>query len=627
MAASKPPHRGMPRRRARRGSPERPVSGRLYRTTWALVAVPLLVAAFTIARPAALPPPPLPPSFDQATAARLALDFARVNPIRTPGTPGAADAAAWVADRLDDYNLTVERQAFTADIPGLGRRELVNLIARPAEGDQSGEPIVVMAHRDNAGVTASPNDDGSGTGALIELARNLSTISLGHPVVFASVDAGAYGNIGAAELARLPDLRDRVLAVVNLDALAGGGPARLEFAGDRPGSPAGELLATADASVLAEMEEQATHPGVLDQLLDLAFPFSFYGQSPFVAAGVSAVTLTSAGDRPPKPSADVAATFNAEKLGQLGRAAQRLVISLDSAAEVAAGTSSDIYLGGRFVRGFAIAFLFIVAILPALVATADLAARAIRRGAALGPAACSYGLRLVVWAFAAGLGALLAATGMFPNGVARPLSPDTGPGVDWPIGALALLVLVSGAVWLLVRQRLLPRRPVERLEEVAGHVVVMLALCAVAIGLALVNPFSLLLVLPSLHAWLWVPHARDWPPLARVALFLLGFAGPLLLLISFAVRFDLGFDAPWYLASLFSVGYAPLSLYLAAVPWAAAACQAGAILFGRYAPVSWRWPRRLVEGEELHLGAGRKLAVPARHDDERVRLSRSHDHV
>jgi len=252
MPATPPRTRAERRRRARRGSIERPVSGRLYRAAWMLVALPLLVAAFTIARPAALPPPALPPSFDGPTAAQIAQDLADDCPNRTPGTDGAACATAWVRDRLDDYELVVEEQAFEADVPGRGPVRFVNLLARPAGDSESKDVIVVMAHRDSLRLSAGRNDNASGTAALIELARNLSTVSLAHTIVFVSTDGGAYGNVGAARLAAQPGFTDRVLAVVNLDSLAGTGRPRLEFAGDRPRSPSGELVATAAASVLAQ---------------------------------------------------------------------------------------------------------------------------------------------------------------------------------------------------------------------------------------------------------------------------------------------------------------------------------------------------------------------------------------
>ena len=45
------------RRRPRRGSLERPVDGRLYRSTFLVVSLPLLILAFSITRPATLPAP------------------------------------------------------------------------------------------------------------------------------------------------------------------------------------------------------------------------------------------------------------------------------------------------------------------------------------------------------------------------------------------------------------------------------------------------------------------------------------------------------------------------------------------------------------------------------------------
>src|SRR5258707_3792717 len=76
------------RRRPRRGSLERPVNGRLYRGTWLFVGLPLLVLAFSVARPPALQPPSLPAAFDPAAAKAIAADLALHAPIRAPGTDG-----------------------------------------------------------------------------------------------------------------------------------------------------------------------------------------------------------------------------------------------------------------------------------------------------------------------------------------------------------------------------------------------------------------------------------------------------------------------------------------------------------------------------------------------------------
>jgi MFS family permease len=324
--------------------------------------------------------------------------------------------------------------------------------------------------------------------------------------------------------------------------------------------------------------------------------------------------------------------------------------SLDAAAEVAEGTDSYVYLGGRFVRGFAIAFLLVVAMLPPLVATLDLLVRLHRRGIALWPALRSYLSRLLVWGWAGLIAVAFSLAGLFPNGDDRPLSPDTAPAQDWPFWLLLAFCAISALGWFAARPRLIPRRPIEREEELAGHLATMIALSAVSVLVAATNPFALLFVLPSLHVWLWIPHVRERSAPVRLGLYALGFAGLLLLLISFAIRFDLGLDSPWYVATLFTVGYAPVALFVAFLGWGAAAGQALAILLGRYAPYPSveerpergplreavrraelarreRRNRRSVQCEEADLSTGGDLTVSASDVDEHIGLGSRNDHV
>src|SRR5437899_1137270 len=110
--ASVPPR--IERRRARPGSLQRPVNGRLYRGTWLLVGLPLLVAAFSVARPTPLPRAFLP-EFDGGAAKRLAGDLADRFPNRFPGDIAAA---GWFRDQLEPYGLAVRTERFSAVIPG-----------------------------------------------------------------------------------------------------------------------------------------------------------------------------------------------------------------------------------------------------------------------------------------------------------------------------------------------------------------------------------------------------------------------------------------------------------------------------------------------------------------------------
>src|SRR2546428_6672775 len=119
------------RRRPRRGSLERPVSGRTYRGTWLLVALPLLLAAFTVTRPAPLPKPELPAAFDTQGAGELAGNLAKYYPDRFPGTAGAAEAASWFVDQLTPYGFETRTDKFEATVAGRGRLPFENVVAVP----------------------------------------------------------------------------------------------------------------------------------------------------------------------------------------------------------------------------------------------------------------------------------------------------------------------------------------------------------------------------------------------------------------------------------------------------------------------------------------------------------------
>jgi hypothetical protein len=593
--SSVPPTRR--RRRARRGSLERPVSGRTYRGTWLLVAFPLLLAAFTVSRPAPLPRPDLPAAFDTAGATQLAYDLSTRHPNRSAGTAGAAGASTWLAEQLRAYGFVVRADRFEATVAGRGRLPFENLIA--VVPGRSPAAIVVVAHRDNNGLGAGANDNASGTAALIELARSYANpvgtstapstsrrVRPAHTLVFLSTDGGALGGVGAAHFAEHSPLARGVVAAIDLDAIAGSGRTRLEFSGDRPRMPSAGLLATAAARVVEQGQDVAHRPSALHQLLDLAFPFGFYEQAPFLARGISAVTLTSAGDRPPGPAEDTPNRLRTaqERLGQIGRASQQLLASLDEGLELAQGTSTYVYFGVRIVRGWAIQIVLVAALLPFLAAAVDLFALTRRRRIALLPAVLSLRSRVLFWLFVVGVFELFGLVGWWPHASLRPPAPESSSGTDWPMLGLIFFAGLSLLGWLVARDRLQPRRAVTREEELAGHCAALLGLAIAALLVVSMNAFALVFLLPSLHAWLWLPQLTDRPLVARVATWLAGFAGPALLVWEFADRFGLGLDAPWYLLQLVAVGWVQLPVLPLFVVWAAAAAQLGALSAGRYAP-------------------------------------------
>ena len=580
MTAASPAHE---RRRPRPGSLERPVNARLYRGTWLLVGLPLLLLAFSVARPPALQAPNLPPAFDAKTAAGIAEDLATAYPDRRPGTPGAQGAAAWFRQELRPYGFHVHPEKFTETIHGRSTT-LVNLIAEKS-GLTPQDEIVVMAHRDDSGVGDGLNDNASGTGALIELARSYAPaaaaqrLSLPYSLVFLSTDGATNGARGAARFAAEQEPGQNILAVINLDSIGSRGTPRLVLGADTARSPAPGLVETLRAALAQESGRDPARPSGLQQLATLGFPFDPYEQAPFVSRGIPAVTVTTAGARP--PSGVRSGRLDVKHLGSVGLAAQDAVDAMEQGVSLAQGPTSYVYLGQRLIRGWAIEIVLAAMLLPFLAAAVDLFARCRRRRIRIAPALRSYRSRLGFWAWVGALFLVFGALGFWGSSDGQfPSLSD----VSWPGSGLIALVLLSGVGWIVARTRLLPRRPIRPEERLAGHSAALLALGVVGLLLAATNPFALIFVLPSLHAWLWLPQVQTRHAALRAAVFLAGFVGPGYLVWSFATHYGLGWDAPWYIAELFAVGYAPLPLLVIGLGWLAGAGQLAALSAGRYAP-------------------------------------------
>jgi hypothetical protein len=420
--------------RPRPGSLERPVSARIYRGTWIVVAIPILIAAFSVSRQQPLVAPALRSSFDEDAALQTIRDMVVSFPDRSPGAAGGENLLAWINKSFTSLGLQPKTDHFDAEIPGLGSRDLAN-VSVTVRG-RSPSSILIVANHDNNGLGpgGGANDNASGTATLLELARAyqnrpgfVSPLKPAHTIIFLSTDGGAFGSIGAAHFASHYATKEHVAAVIVLDSVAGPGKPRLLINGDAARSPAPVLVATAYQLLESQPGVAVTHTSPVDQLLDLAFPFSLYEQAPFVARGIPAVTFTTAGDRPPSPLTDTvenaSKTLSKTHLATIGRTTEQLIAALDQGApEPHSGSAGYIYLGGRFVSGWALQLVLIVASLPALVAIVDLFARCRRRHIPMRPAFRSLGRRLGFWLFLLALFLLFALIGLWPGGVSRPLA-------------------------------------------------------------------------------------------------------------------------------------------------------------------------------------------------------------
>jgi hypothetical protein len=576
MEAARPRTRG---RRLRHGTVERPLNARLVRVGFLVVIPAFLAFLFSISTTGALPRFPLDPLFNADSAATFAETLTVDYPSRVPGSEGAVEAAGWYRETVASLGLQTEEDVWTADLADLGDVELRNIVA--VVPGRSEESIVLVAHRDNAGAGRADGENASGTAMLIELARGFAAQDIGpdplpeHTLVLVSTDAGAFGGAGAARFAAESPHAVAAIAVIVLNDLGRGRP-RLTIAGDDPVTPARTLVRTAAARLTEEVGVAPTLPSIPSQLVDLGVPFALDEQGRFLARGLSALTVTTTDGAGGDPTPDV------DRLGQLGRATEALVSSLDGVGGPFR-TPDSVFFADRAASGWTARLTLILAVVPFALGVVDLVVRGRRRRLPFAPAFRAQRTRLVIWAFAGLLVWIGALARILPTGEPLPLPPYTEFLDARPV--LGLLVLGGAFVlgWLVMRRQLVPvARPAPD-ERLAGFVVALALLGVVAVGLAVFRPYALVFVLPSLYAWLWLP--LEGRLAARVALLLAGLAGPVFGLVALERELGLSIvDAALYVVGLFTVGYLPLGAALLGLAWAAAATQIAALALGRYAP-------------------------------------------
>lgn len=235
--------------------------------------------------------------------------------------------------------------------------------------------------------------------------------------------------------------------------------------------------------------------------------------------------------------------------------------------------------------------LLLTALVPFAVGSLDLVARCRRRGTRLAGGWRAYRRRLGFWLLGLVALGLVALTGALPVATELPPRPDLPPLDRWPVAGIGVLALAGLLAWLRERALLVPRGQTDPEEELGGWAVAFLALLGVAVLVALVSPYTLLFVVPSLYAWLGavqVGRNRRW---LADGLFGLGLLGPLVAVVVVGRQLSLGLEAPLYAVALLTSGTVPWPVSVALAAWTAAAAQIAALVAGRYAPLEDR-PRR-----------------------------------
>ena len=227
-----------------------------------------------------------------------------------------------------------EEDVWSADLVDLGEVSLLNIVTViPGRSD---EAIILVAHRDNAGTdpgreTTPPARRRSSSLLADSLRRERCPGRFRTARSFSSrpMRAPTAAPARSASRGRRRSRRKRWPRHRARRCRSRGRP-RIALAGDDSSSPARTLVRTASARVGRD-RASAGVPSLPTQLVDLGMPFAAGEQGPFLAEGSlrcrsrrrdPATILRSRGDR--------RGALSERRLGQLGRATEALVASIDA---------------------------------------------------------------------------------------------------------------------------------------------------------------------------------------------------------------------------------------------------------------------------------------------------------
>ncbi len=140
---------------------------------------------------------------------------------RVAGTASNADARDWCAAKFVEFGYdSVVIDSFAQTIYGLPA-ECQNVIAYKIGTTYPEFQVVVGAHRDAVPGSPGADDNGSGTGGVLEIARILSEIETSLTIVFVLFDAEEQGLYGSWYYAnRAANQGDSIVMMLNMDMIA-----------------------------------------------------------------------------------------------------------------------------------------------------------------------------------------------------------------------------------------------------------------------------------------------------------------------------------------------------------------------------------------------------------------------
>jgi hypothetical protein len=506
-------------------------------------------------------------SFDSQSAFALQGELAGQFPYRSSGQPNNQLAAEWISQRMVSYGWSCKLDEWT-EINYSLPVDLNNVVCT-LPGNSTRE-ILVVAHHDQSPATIEGADnDASGIGILLELARVFaSERPLPYTLVFVSTDGEEFGMLGSRRYIQTHVNPQDIIVGISLDNLGKALYTGMKYENAGQFRKFGQIwlpLLARDVAKAAGDLWTVQLRGPLDQVLDQAVPISQMDQGPMVRAGVPALGF--AGVIPPESAALSWSTYHtpsdtmqyesAATLYQSGRITEALIrqlLSMDSFPDMPGpyiyfDSSQQIFRGPALTAIFVgfVALFFIGAVFIGGTGLKEKLSKWI----AFLPHFLSLWLPLVASIL---LLYLFVALGLMDKYALYPATTKDPEIVNphWPAVVLFLLGLIA----FFTLSRRLVRRYYTNLSSPGFGILKSLALFIIGLGalyFLMINPFSLLFLLPTLF-WFLINGRKGAGRFLDILLFLLGF------LIVYALLYFFGFVIQrsnfavlWYIMMMFSI--------------------------------------------------------------------------
>jgi hypothetical protein len=141
--------------------------------------------------------------------------------IRYAGTAQNFSAASWIRNKFIEFGYdSVLFDLFSADIDGQ-TKTCRNVVACKLGTEYPYHQIVIGAHYDAGEVSPGADDNGSGTAAVLEIARVLQNVDTRLTYIFIAFDAEEHGLFGSYHYAETAyEAGDRIVLMLNMDMIA-----------------------------------------------------------------------------------------------------------------------------------------------------------------------------------------------------------------------------------------------------------------------------------------------------------------------------------------------------------------------------------------------------------------------